>query len=155
MASLQDFIERGMAFFSGETVAKAELITAQAAHKAAVAELAQAQADIATSKQTISTLQAAVDKSGEILAAKSAEFVTLAKERDDLKSASASAAAKAAQIAAASGLPLEKAPAAAASTNENAREEAQTKYQALIKAGKSLEAGRFYSENKKLFLPET
>jgi hypothetical protein len=114
MANLNDFIERGMAFFNGQTVSAAEL---QAANE-----------KLTLSANRVVELEAALDLANSATAAatalangNSAELVTITAERDSLKSEveklkadaktiDEAAAIKAQQIAASQGIPVGKLP---------------------------------------------
>ena len=151
MATLNEFIERGMSFFSGETVSKHELEKASDAlgvASAALAEtkatlastqeaLTQTQADLATSKKTIQTLTASVSSKEEEISALRADRKTVSQT--------------AVELVAAQGVPASAAPAAQASTSPEIERAAVLKeYNQLIDSGKSMEAGQFYQTNRKL-----
>lgn len=118
MASLQEFIERGMSFFNGNLVAKSMFDEAQSQissleEKLKAAESARltAETSLAEAGSRIKSLEGDVAAKDESISALTKDVANL---KESAKSVDTSAAAKAAKIAAGAGIPAGAAPTAPA-----------------------------------------
>jgi chromosome segregation ATPase len=114
MANLNDFIERGMAFFNGQTVSAAELTAANEKLTLSAGRVAELEIDLGLAKD-------ALTEESKILAIANQNLSTITAERDslkaeveklkaDAKTIDEAAAIKAQQIAASQGIPVGKLP---------------------------------------------
>jgi hypothetical protein len=140
-ASLPNFIQRALAFFSlGEKHFNAaeQLTKAQTDLAAAVAEKAQLEGELTQAKEQVTDLQGQVTTKDQ----------SIEQLKKDLAAAEKSAGAKANQIAAAAGVPVEQLPAAAPAADAGGvkGETAWQKYNRLL-ATDPRAAGEFYRAN--------
>ena len=141
-----------------DATAVTDLAKAQIELSQAEAELAQAQDELAIARQTISTLTAQVKEKESTIVDLNSKLTESNAKVSKLESTIADpkgqiaeeAGKKAADIVAGQGLPVEKLPGGSNATSADPKAAALKKYGELISAGKSLEAGKFWAENRDL-----
>jgi uncharacterized phage infection (PIP) family protein YhgE len=114
MANLNDFIERGMAFFNGQTVSAAELTAANEKLTLSANRIAELEAQLAQANEgriaESNLLTAANQSLSTITAERDSLKAEVEKLKADAKTIDEAAAIKAQQIAASQGIPVGKLP---------------------------------------------
>ena len=111
MATLQEFIDRGMAFFSGEHVSKAELTTATEKIAGLEKDLKDSRATATTLTTERDTARTEVATANKALETRTSELTTAKARVAELEKSQQSVSQKAAEITAAQGIPVAQVPA--------------------------------------------